>query len=281
MSSNETFEVLFSDLEDREDHYRNLRMQKRRKGRRLPRVHLASHQILYCLPDCGHVFTLKALERALMAQVSPSGTTDEGTEGAPPAMAIRLLQCPTCRQRIFTAARFEKLIKQQLALYQAIKTKFELPKACDGMPIDPQAMEEVLKCGDLQAGKWFYCPKLHPYRIEDKEASHVGTSLCPDCKSFIGASRGQLQPANRFFNLDAEEPAYKTHGMRSGMPPLPPSSGGAAGPSSTIEVRSVELIINPVLVDRYQRRKAILLRQGPVRSDWSIMVPRHTTMMLS
>jgi len=291
MSTGEPLGEVFEELRERGD----LRRECNLRGDKPPRAHLPPHQMLYCLPDCGCVFTLDALEKALLAQVSRSDDAGVRVQQPPTTLAIHLLQCPHCRERIFTASRFERMVKQQLRLYQALKVQLKLPDPCKGMPLDPLALHEVRKAG-LQAGMWFACPNGHLYRIEDKEGSQTGIAQCPECQKFIGASHGQIQPGNRFISLDSDRPAYKSHGMSEGMPPLPPLSSASSLANSrtssrrimimsnsgsnvhrkhyewvaghfadlfpSLKVKYVEMILNPGLMDRYEEHKAMFLRRG-------------------
>jgi hypothetical protein len=203
-----TFSELFAGRAKAEEKWRlwlEGRWFKQRPGRRPQLPRLSPDQTLYMLPECGCVMLTGTLELHLLGQV-------QWEEGQGQATAIKLLECPLCRTRIFTAMRFERLVKHQQSLYQALKRQL-LPEGSDGLSIDRAALAVVLNA-DLQAGRWFACPRGHPYRLEAKADSAVLVARCPSCSEFIGASKGNLLTGNRFLSLDAEEPAYKAHGMK-------------------------------------------------------------------
>lgn len=309
----QTFADLFKHRARAEHAWKSWRRLKpaERKKTPAPKISLTPIDTLFQLPDCGCVFLTRSLEEALLSQVQPAATqppparphgraaaaqpasavaAGSAAEQQPPqGRAVRLLSCPRCRTRIFTASRFERLIKQQLSLYVSLKRKFSPPAAVDGMDVDHDALADVLDAAkDLAAGRWFACANGHLYRIE-KDADDVAVAACPDCKAFIGASRGQLEAGNRYVELDAKEPAFQGHGMRKGMPlPRLPQTPAAMVtrvrimPSTTdeaqkehldwvkahfdalhpgIAVKELELIVNGGLLARYERRKAELLKQ--------------------
>lgn len=149
--------------------------------------------------------------------------------------------------------------------------------------------DSLLQTGGLAAGGWFACGNGHPYRIEPKDPSaptqhSAALRECPECKDFVGASRGVLQAGNRFLKIDASEPAFTGHGMKAGMPLPRINAGGVmrqevSGPVGplkehwdwvtgyfaelfpSLRVSKVEVIGNAKLVARYDSRKRELLRR--------------------
>eukprot|EP00899_Mesostigma_viride_P023669 jgi/Mesvir1/4487/Mv25489-RA.1 len=209
---------------------------------------LPSDQLLYQLPECGHVFLVGTLDHYVASEChgkegeagaaetgSGSGGSSRGTgsgndsssggagassgraAGDAAPTAVKLLQCPQCRTRVLTAMRYNGYIKRMLCLYNRIKKKMAGVVTAQEM-----AMVVAAMAGDqgmsIAQGHWFVCPKGHPYFIGNCGGAQE-RARCPECKAFIGGSQYQLEAGNRFVNLDgAANPAWDQPGMRAGIP---------------------------------------------------------------
>eukprot|EP01114_Cavostelium_apophysatum_P013928 TRINITY_DN3479_c0_g1_i5.p1 TRINITY_DN3479_c0_g1~~TRINITY_DN3479_c0_g1_i5.p1 ORF type:complete len:1573 (+),score=432.49 TRINITY_DN3479_c0_g1_i5:735-5453(+) len=136
--------------------------------------------LLYKLPDCGHVFPVFTfLDKHMIKKSETNGHAHVGVKA-----------CPECKKPIYRASRYNNLIKAQLVHVENVKKKIQ-EKKFDAV----KARKEAVGAMGSAQGHWFYCPNGHPYYIgECGGAMQVGT--CPDCKAQVGGTSHTLLPSN-------------------------------------------------------------------------------------
>jgi len=143
--------------------------------------------------ECGHVFDLAMLDRYM--------DTFSG-DGADGHRSIRAVVCPTCKQQVHMAPRYNAQVKRQLALIDAVKRELEKKYAHPQGLSDEErrqvdrAMGEGMHSG-TGAGHWFACPNGHPYFIADCGGAMV-ESTCPECGCRVGGTNHTLTQGNTF-----------------------------------------------------------------------------------
>lgn len=117
--------------------------------------------------------------------------------------AIKLWECPQCQKTIYRAFRYSKYIKTEITLVNTIKMQLEKERqeltAVEKNQII-SAMNTELRPGqhNLVGGRWFVCPKNHPYYIGDCGGA-TEISECPECNAPIGGTQHKVVESNRFF----------------------------------------------------------------------------------
>ncbi|RIA96822.1 hypothetical protein C1645_754039 [Glomus cerebriforme] len=148
---------------------------------------------IYVLPECNCVFIAEGLDSYFRNQVKDGDHT-----------AIRLWQCPGCKEPIFTAMRYNYYLKVEINLWNIIKRKQEAARNMLSLEERKQiinAMNEETRINDFNSmvgGRWFVCPNNHPYYIGNCGGA-TQLSKCPDCSATIGGTQHRVISNNRFY----------------------------------------------------------------------------------
>ncbi|KAF4737525.1 hypothetical protein FOZ62_002319, partial [Perkinsus olseni] len=113
--------------------------------------------------------------------------------------AIQLRSCPTCKKTIFTAPRYNNIVKTQLALLARVKEKLLKAFRQEVTLEERQAINQAMSSDGwgAAAGHWFACPNGHPYFIADCGGAMV-TATCPECGAVIGGANHSSAAGNTF-----------------------------------------------------------------------------------
>ncbi|KAI7895019.1 uncharacterized protein EV154DRAFT_496731 [Mucor mucedo] len=147
---------------------------------------------VYALPECGCVFSVESLDMYFLNQAKNGDHT-----------AIKLWGCPTCQKTIYRAFRYQKYIKTEIGLVNAIKTQIEKERQKLTFNEKTQiinAMNDETKHGihNMVGGRWFVCPNQHPYFVGDCGGA-TQISKCPECDAPIGGTQHRVVESNRFY----------------------------------------------------------------------------------
>ncbi|CAG8501282.1 2449_t:CDS:2 [Paraglomus occultum] len=147
---------------------------------------------VYVLPDCGCVFSVEALDLYFQ---NPAKTENH--------VAIKLWECPKCQAPIFTASRYNQYIKSGIQLWNQIKTQHckKLTQLTDEerrQVIEAMNSENSIGEFGMVGGRWFVCPKQHPYYIGDCGGA-TQISKCPECGAVIGGVNHKIVQSNKFY----------------------------------------------------------------------------------
>ncbi|KAL9647259.1 hypothetical protein ABK040_012611 [Willaertia magna] len=141
---------------------------------------LSKDDLVYVLPECGHIFELTSLDNFF--NVTNSET-------------IQYFKCPACRSPIFTAKRYQRQIKKSLQLMDSLKEKIKKLKEQEEKRNALAVIRAVSREANYASGHWYYCINGHPYFIgECGRAMQV--SFCVDCGARIGGMGHQLDSTN-------------------------------------------------------------------------------------
>ncbi|KAF4674802.1 hypothetical protein FOL47_008680 [Perkinsus chesapeaki] len=143
---------------------------------------------LYMLPDCGHTFFVEGLDTYM---------TYDASKGDHKAIQLRC--CPTCKKTIFTAPRYNNIVKTQLALLAKVKEKLLQAFRQEVTLEERQAINEAMASDGwgAAAGHWFACPNGHPYFIADCGGAMM-SATCPECHAVIGGANHSSAAGNTF-----------------------------------------------------------------------------------
>ncbi|KAI8364292.1 hypothetical protein EDC96DRAFT_608642 [Choanephora cucurbitarum] len=159
---------------------------------------------IYQLPECGCVFAVEALDAYFETQAKNGEHT-----------AIKLWQCPECQKPIYTALRYSKYIKIEIALVNAIKIRMEK----DRQKLTHHEREQIInamndetrhhRVYNIVGGRWFVCENQHPYYVGDCGGA-TEISKCPECDAPIGGTKHRVVESNRFYGEfdGSEKPAW-------------------------------------------------------------------------
>ncbi|KAI8346182.1 hypothetical protein BD560DRAFT_450537 [Blakeslea trispora] len=159
---------------------------------------------VYQLPECGCVFAVDALDAYFETQAKNGEHT-----------AIKLWQCPECQKPIYTALRYSKYIKIEIALVNAIKVRMEK----DRQKLTHHEREQIInamndetrhqRVYNIVGGRWFVCENQHPYYVGDCGGA-TEVSKCPECDAPIGGTKHRVVESNRFYGEfdGSEKPAW-------------------------------------------------------------------------
>ncbi|CAG8539754.1 2857_t:CDS:2 [Paraglomus brasilianum] len=147
---------------------------------------------VYVLPECGCVFSVEALDLYFQ---NPAKTENH--------VAIKLWECPKCQAPIFTASRYNQYIKSEIQLWNQIKTQHckrftQLTDEERQQVIEAMNSESSTGEFGMVGGRWFVCPKQHPYYIGDCGGA-TQISKCPECGAVIGGVNHKVVESNRFY----------------------------------------------------------------------------------
>ncbi|KAI9270851.1 hypothetical protein BY458DRAFT_179428 [Sporodiniella umbellata] len=162
------------------------------------------NELVYMLPQCGCVFSVESLDEYFKHQV----TSGEH-------MAIKLWECPSCKENIYKAGRYSNYIKTELALVNKIKAQLEAERRKltenEKKQIINAMNQEVKSFGvhNIVGGRWFVCPNKHPYFVGDCGGA-TEISSCPECTAPIGGTQHRVIESNRFYGEfdGSNEPAW-------------------------------------------------------------------------
>jgi hypothetical protein len=118
--------------------------------------------------------------------------------------AIRLWQCPSCQEPIFTAMRYNRYLKTEIKLWNIIKHKQEMARNSISSEERKQiikAMNEETRSTDLNSmvgGRWFVCTNNNHYYIGNCGGA-TQVSKCPECSETIGGMQHKVVSTNRFY----------------------------------------------------------------------------------
>ncbi|GET02004.1 NFX1-type zinc finger-containing protein 1 [Rhizophagus clarus] len=154
---------------------------------------MEENEPLYVLPECNCVFIASGLDSYFNNQAKNGDHT-----------AVKLWQCPSCQEPIFTAMRYNEYLKSEINLWNIIKHKQEIAR--NSLSEDERrqiinAMNEETRTTDFNSmvgGRWFVCPNKHPYYIGNCGGA-TQISKCPDCSATIGGTQHKVVNSNRFY----------------------------------------------------------------------------------
>ncbi|PKC05407.1 hypothetical protein RhiirA5_485610 [Rhizophagus irregularis] len=154
---------------------------------------MEENEDLYVLPECNCVFTATGLDTYFNNQAKNGDHT-----------AVKLWQCPSCQEPIFTAMRYSNYLKSEINLWNIIKHKQEIARNSLSEEERRQiinAMNEETRTTDFNSmvgGRWFVCPNKHPYYIGNCGGA-TQISRCPDCSATIGGTQHRVINSNKFY----------------------------------------------------------------------------------
>lgn len=129
--------------------------------------------------------------------------------------AIKLWDCPTCKKTIYTALRYNRYIKTEIALVNEIKLRLEQER----QRLTHHEIEQIISAmnsetrshaiHNIVGGRWFVCPNKHPYYVGDCGGA-TEISKCPECDALIGGVEHRVVESNRFYGEfdGSEKPAW-------------------------------------------------------------------------
>jgi hypothetical protein len=159
---------------------------------------------VYMLPECGCVYSVDSLDQYFENQAKNGEHT-----------AIKLWDCPTCKKTIYTALRYNRYIKTEIALVNEIKLRLEQER----QRLTHHEIEQIISAmnsetrshaiHNIVGGRWFVCPNKHPYYVGDCGGA-TEISKCPECDALIGGVEHRVVESNRFYGEfdGSEKPAW-------------------------------------------------------------------------